>query len=344
MSGVPGALPGIVPRVVVVGTGVFGQRRGADLARRGTQVGFVSRDLERARAATGALGGPPERAWASLEGALAWGQAVFVATPPAGHSDAVLAAARAGRPVLVEKPVESSLPRGESLARALGPAASLVTVAENFAFLPALAALAPGAPARRTIGPLARVKVRVERMRAPGGWRRDVALAGGGPLMDVGVHYVSFLRALLGDLRVELAAAGPALEGGIEGSIELAGTSAARVPWELAVSWASRVRRSEVRLEGERGSLAFRAGRRWLWRLTRTWSLPTGLSRLGPDELGHEALLDDWLAAAEQGRAGRVDLASGLADLAVVEAAYAFAGCCGRSRGATPSANLAREG
>src|SRR5450755_1857637 len=61
-----------ISRVLVVGTGAFGQRRAAALARRGVSVAFVSRDLERARAATAEVGGPVAEASTDLAGALAW--------------------------------------------------------------------------------------------------------------------------------------------------------------------------------------------------------------------------------------------------------------------------------
>jgi predicted dehydrogenase len=307
-----------VERVVVVGTGSFGQRRGEALARRGVSVAFVSRDLERARAATARLGGPVAEASTDLARALAWGEAVFVATPPACHSEPVLAAARAGRPVLVEKPVEATLARARALEAALGASARLVTVAENFHFLSALASLEE---LRASAGPLVYAEVVVHRKRAPAGWRREGPLAGGGVLADVGIHYVHLLRVLLGDLVLERAPVSARL-GSIETAIALAGRSACGARFTLDLSWAASRNRSRVLLVGERRRVHFRVGKRWIWRATRG-GLPTGVTRVGADALGHEALLDDWLGASARGEPGQVTLARGIADLALVDAAYA---------------------
>ena len=56
------------------------------------------------------------------------------------------------------------------------------------------------------------------------------------------------------------------------------------------------------------------------------------LGRAPPgDELGQEALVDDWLAAIAREQTGLVTLEGGIADLAVVDSAYRLARAPSRS-------------
>ncbi|HZV00563.1 MAG TPA: Gfo/Idh/MocA family oxidoreductase [Planctomycetota bacterium] len=301
--------------VLVVGTGGFGRLRGASFARLGHSVAFVSRDLARAREATRQLGGPEDLAATDLA-QLARADAVFVATPPSCHAEAVLAAARAGKPVLVEKPVEATLARARDLRRELGDSARLVTVAENYRFLPLLRHVEELLPA---VGPIEEARVVLRRARAPGGWRVQKDLSGGGVLADMGVHYVHLLRRLLGEL--DVASASATLEGGVDRDALLAGESERGARWSINFSWRSWRRRSSVELRGPRGMIRFRVGKDWVHRFAGS-CFPAERRRIEGDEYGQRALDEDWLGAAALGRAGAVTLDEGIEDLEVVSRAY----------------------
>ncbi len=298
--------------VLVVGTGSFGRLRGAAFARRGCKVAFASRDLERARAATRALSGPEEHAGRELD--LAWADAVFVATPPACHSEPTLQAARAGKPVLVEKPVEATLERARALEHDLGPAAALVSVAENYRFLPQVP-LVQGAS-------YLEAEVVLHRPRPPRGWRIDPALSGGGVLADMGVHYVHLLRLLLGELELERAEERARASSGADTAFFLEGKAGA-ARFSIDMSWVSWRRRSSVTLRAADRTVRFRVGKRHLW-LVGFLGLPFDRKTLSDDVYGQEALHDDWLRAASEGRAA-IPLAQGTSDLALVSAAYGLA-------------------
>lgn len=284
--------------IAILGSGSFATRFARAFERRGHATRLVSR-----------------RGPSTLEETLAWADAVYVATPPACHEDAVLAAARRGKPVLLEKPVEATLARARALREKLGPLARLVTVEENYRFLGALPRLRDEVA---RLGPLRSVRVEVTRKRIPGGWRIDRSLAGGGAILDVGVHYVHLLRQLVGELRVGSATLGPPVPGGtVEAEARVEGHVGTGVPFTLLFAWGAPRNVSSVVFEGER-TLRFRVGRPWLWRTTRTgW--PTGLRRLSTD-MGHEALVDDWLAATARGEPGAVTLDEGIRDLEVAGA------------------------
>jgi predicted dehydrogenase len=301
--------------VLVVGTGGFGRLRGGSFARLGHSVAFVSRDLDRARAATRQVGGPEDRAAADLA-RVADADAVFVATPPACHAEAVLAAARAGKPVLVEKPVESTLARALDLRRELGDGARLVTVAENYRFLPLLRHVEELLPA---VGPIEEARVVLRRARAPGGWRLQKELSGGGVLADMGVHYAHLLRRLVGEL--EVAEGRATLVDGVDRDAFVAGTSERGARWSIDFSWRSWRRRSSVELRGPRGLIRFRVGKDWVHRFERS-CFPVERRRVEGDEYGQRALDQDWLTAAARAGAGAVTLDEGIRDLEVVCRAY----------------------
>src|SRR5947209_1848447 len=95
----------------VVGTGSFAGRRIAPALNRALGcrlVAVVSRD--RSRANTFAEEHGAARAYDDLEAAVRDSEVgyVWVATPPAMHLEPVLAAARAGKHVLCEKPLAGS--------------------------------------------------------------------------------------------------------------------------------------------------------------------------------------------------------------------------------------------
>lgn len=156
---------------------------------------FASRDGERAEAFRARLGG--EGAYGSYE--AAWSDpavdVVLVATPPHLHLQQTLSALAAGRHVIVEKP---AFPRPEDFApvRAAATAAGRgVFVAENYPYKP-LAGVLRGVLERGDVGePLLVLVDAVKRQRAAG-WRADPALAGGGGLLEGGIHWVSFLANL----------------------------------------------------------------------------------------------------------------------------------------------------
>lgn len=98
----------------VAGVGHFGRYHALKAAAspRAQLVGVFDRDPERARAVGWEAGAPP----LPLEELIAAADAIIVATPAEAHFDIAAQAIRAGRHVLIEKPIASTLAEADMLA------------------------------------------------------------------------------------------------------------------------------------------------------------------------------------------------------------------------------------
>lgn len=126
--------------------------------------------------------------------------AVDICTPNHMHAEIAIAAARAGKHVLVEKPIAPTLAEADAMIDAAADAGVVLMVAQSARYAPPvraiLAAVRGGA-----IGTVrsARAVLRNEGPEAwsPGStWFTDPARGGGGALLDLGVHVADLLRAL----------------------------------------------------------------------------------------------------------------------------------------------------
>ena len=127
--------------------------------------------------------------------------AVVVATPNALHAEQAIACLRAGKHVLVEKPMARVLAEADAMLAAAAASRARLMVAHCWRFHPDVLALR----ARVAAGELGEVvKTRGYGAHArwgPSGWFTDPELAGGGALLDMGVHAIDTARFLLGDPR-----------------------------------------------------------------------------------------------------------------------------------------------
>ena len=136
--------------------------------------------------------------------------AVFVTTPNACHLDDVLLAIRCGKPVLCEKPMGVNADQCRKMVEAARKTGVLLGVAQVFRFEESTASL------RRRVesGQIGRVVFARSEFSFPGGpgharaWINDPAVAGGGPIADVGVHCIDALRYILQDEVVRVSARG----------------------------------------------------------------------------------------------------------------------------------------
>lgn len=163
---------------------------------------FASRDRDRAEAFREELGG--ERAYGSYAEAVEDEEvdAVLVLTPPHRHLDLALAALEAGRDAVVEKPAFPSTEDFERVRSAQGASSGRVLVAENYHYKPLLGTLRD-LLAGGVVGDPLLLLVDAVKEQETSGWRDDPAEAGGGALLEGGIHWVH-LMAELGDVeRVE---------------------------------------------------------------------------------------------------------------------------------------------
>jgi len=125
--------------------------------------------------------------------------AVVIGTPNALHAAQTVAFLEAGKHVLVEKPMATTVAEADAMVAAARGAGVWLMVAHCWRFHPDVRALR----ARVEAGELGTiVKTRGYGGHAgwgPSGWFTDPELAGGGALLDMGVHAIDTTRYLLGD-------------------------------------------------------------------------------------------------------------------------------------------------
>ncbi len=291
---------------------------------------FASRERERAEACRKRHGGAG--AFGSYGEAIADPgiDAVLVATPPASHLELTLAALEAGKDVILEKP---AFPRPHDFGpvrEAAERTGRRVLVAENYYYKPLRERLARILDDGLVGEPLFLQVNAVKRQEARG-WRADPALAGGGALLEGGIHWINLMASLgpevtgASGFRAGAGARGP---GGADGSgpgersvlvvLEYAGGAVGTLiySWEVPSPFQG-LRVS--RIWGTRGSVAFESngvfvfvhGERTRLHLPRPWDIS-----------GYRAMFTDFLDALRTGREPRMTLKMAERDVRLVHEAY----------------------
>jgi predicted dehydrogenase len=242
---------------VVVGIGDISTKRvipAIQAEPRSHLYGAVSRDP--AKAARFA-----KHVWTSLEDALrdpAF-QAVYVATPVSLHAPLTLAALRAGRHVLCEKPLAMHYAEALEMVRAGRESRRTFGVAYYRRRYPKLLRaqelLAAGAIGRPV---LAEINCHGW-FNAEGGersWLLDPALAGGGPLYDIGSHRIDVLNFLFGQpLAVTAQLSNAVHQTAVEDNATVLIEYQDGVRGIVDVRWHSRIARDGFRIVGTEGEM-----------------------------------------------------------------------------------------
>jgi predicted dehydrogenase len=187
--------------VAIIGCGLIGQKRAAALA--GARV-VACHDVVADRA----------QPFADRFSAVATGswqesidrddvQIVVVATTNDALSSVAAAAAAAGKHVLVEKPAGRNVREIDSIIEAAQRSRVLVRVGFNHRYHPALLK-ARELVDSNALGPLMFIRGRYGHGGRPGydrEWRADPKRAGGGELIDQGIHLIDLARWFLGDFQ-----------------------------------------------------------------------------------------------------------------------------------------------
>lgn len=319
----------------------------------GAIADFHARALARIPGAVlaGAADGLPDaaRAFAAKHGAafLPTPEALFaspdvdvacICTPSGLHAPLGIQAARAGKHVVVEKPMALTLADADALIAAARDADVRLAVISQLRFSPAVqllkAAIDAGRLGRPVLADLAMAYHRPQDYYDKGGWRGTWAMDGGGALMNQGIHGIDLLLYAMGPARSVSARAAT-----LARRIEVEDTAALVVEFEsgalatvqAATSvWPGTPRRLAIR--GDAGSIVLEEDAIAAWDLKDPGDGPApalGRTESGaandPAAIGiegHVRQLSDMAEAVRTGRAPLVDGTEGRRAVALVLAAY----------------------
>ncbi|WP_350278038.1 Gfo/Idh/MocA family oxidoreductase [Kribbella sp. HUAS MG21] len=322
-------------RFALIGAGVIGAVHARLVEALGDDAALaavVDRDLDRAGKLVAQYGG---RAYATPAEAYAAEEidAVGICLPSALHADAAVEALRAGKHVLIEKPVDITLEAADRVIEAQKATGLTVSVVSQRRFQPAVAqiraAIDTGALGRVTSGLAESAFFRPQSYYDGDGWRGTLAIDGGGALMNQGIHALDLLVWMLGrPVQVTAQTARLAHEGiDVE---DLAGASilfeSGAIGMTLASTAAYPGRPVRLTIHGDQGTavldddeLAYFAAADAEAPEAPTLAGPDGWS---PTELAHLAQYRDFVDAAREGRPPAVTLEAGRRSLATVLAVY----------------------
>lgn len=316
------------PGIAFLGTGEAARMHSSTLAKLDPAVRrfHASRDGSRAAAFDREMEGQGH--FAGYEAALADSavDVAFVVTPPSSHLEWTLAALEAGKHVIVEKPAFLRSEDFDAVGEATRESGRRVLVAENYAYKPLVPAL------RRIfreelLGRVLLLQVNAMKRQPSDGWRADPGLAGGGALLEGGIHWISILTRLgPGVRRVRAAAPGYGEGKGPERTTVLMVEYDQGSVATLSYSWETHsplrgLRTS--RIFGTEGSALFESNGLFV----ATWGRHGGFAVPGLRDIqGYRGMLLDFLSVLRTGREPEYTLSDARRDVALVEEAYRSAG------------------
>jgi len=257
--------------------------------------------------------------------------AVYIATPPAEHLQATVQAAAAGKHVLCEKPLAADAKQSAQMVESCRRQGVLLMTAYRKYFEPStlyLKKLIQGGD----LGRIDIIHAAFSELFSPGispAWLVDKALAGGGPLMDLGIYCVNTTRWLVGENPIEATAQTWAHDAARFRHVEEGITFRLRFPSGLVVSGSSTYSAalsSFIYVQGSKGwallspAFPFDEDRRLLAKIKgriveRTFKMT--------DEFALE--LDAFAEAIHGGKAVEPDGLEGHRDMMIIDAIYASA-------------------
>jgi predicted dehydrogenase/flavin reductase (DIM6/NTAB) family NADH-FMN oxidoreductase RutF len=257
----PPAAPAILARKVgicVVGTG-WGSFHCQVIQRASPKVRLFVCGQSEERTARLARAVGAEAYFTGIENAVADPrvQAVTLALPHDLHRKAAEIAASAGKHVLVEKPIATTLADADAMIANAERAGTILMVAEDMHFRPAIKE-AFQRIARGDIGEPLHFMAHAAGVRRPRGWAANVERMGGGILMDIGVHYVRGLRLLMGEPNSVIATRAMQIDTKIAGEDNAQVLFSSEAGWQahMLLSWSSlRGYIPDIVVAGDKGTL-----------------------------------------------------------------------------------------
>ena len=290
------------------------------LAALGQEVaGIWGRNPERAADVARRYGAG--RGFSCFDSLLEATEVVYIATPVVDHVPLAGLALRAGRPVLVEKPLAGGLADGKALLAGWGgtPAGA---VAYYRRLAPAWRAVAELVSERRPVRiAIGFRKVFSPEKENPQYWRTRSEISGGGVLADAGCHRIDLLYSLLGPPATGRATLAGRYPSGAErvARLELSWTDGSRA--RLSCEWAaSGPERDSVRITGR--GLDLRLPNLDAGIVTVLADRTRSQLRLPPEPNALLPTLRDFLGCLATGREPACTLADGVAVDDIIRSAY----------------------
>jgi predicted dehydrogenase len=269
---------------------------------------------------------------------------VSVCTPSGSHKEPAVQAALAGKHVVVEKPLEITLPRCDAIIEACDGAGKRLCTIFPSRFTPAnirlKEAIELGRFGRLTLGDTHVKWWRTQQYYDSGGWRGTWQLDGGGALMNQAIHNVDLLYWLMGDVESITAMCGTLAHV----RIEVEDTAVAALQFkngalgviEAATSaYPGLLKRTEI--HGDRGSARVEQDDITLWEFQEkvpsdddvyaAMAGQTGFKAGASDprgitHIGHRDQLVDFLSAIDENRPPLVDGREGRKSVEIIRAIY----------------------
>jgi UDP-N-acetyl-2-amino-2-deoxyglucuronate dehydrogenase len=322
-------------RFALIGAGTIGAVHARLIEALGDEAvlaAVVDNNLDRAGKLVSEYGG---RAYATAAEAYAAEEidAVGICLPSALHADVAVEALRAGKHVIVEKPVDITLAAADRLIEAQRETGLTVSVISQRRFQPPVAqiraAIDNGTLGRVTSGIAESAFFRPQSYYDGDDWRGTLAIDGGGALMNQGIHALDLLVWMLGRPVQVSAQTGRLAHSGIEVE-DLAGASivfeSGAIGLMLASTAAYPGRPVRLTIHGDQGT-AVLDDDQLAYFTAATGAEPEAPVLAGPDgwgpvELAHLAQYRDFIAAVREGRPPAVTLEAGRRSLATVLAVY----------------------
>jgi len=322
-------------RIGLLGCGRIGQVHAANLHNRAELV-FCSESGVSARHLQSKFGG---RVTADLKEMLGLADlaAIVIATPPHMHAAQVVECLSAGKSVLVEKPLCTTMDEVETIDRAAKAAAPdcFVMVAENYYYKPSLQIMKE-LVANGHLGRLRHLRVRKLTQQQDSGWK-----SGYGALLEGGIHFLALISDLV-DCALASEPDSPVSPMAVEAdfpscltgtaerhsvtSLSYAGDVTARLHYAWDTPSLLRGTFQHSHIEGDAGRILFESNGLYL----RLRGSGTGRRLYGPqlgDLMGYGAMTSDFLACvADPSRKPYSGLARARRDLGIVFAAYGALG------------------
>lgn len=270
--------------------------------------------------------------------------ALIVTTPSGVHKDSAIAAAKAGKHVVVEKPLEITAERCDAIIEACEKAGVLLCTIFPSRFGDAnrelKSAIDAGRFGRLTLGETTVKWWRSQQYYDEGGWKGTQALDGGGALMNQAIHNVDLLLWMMGPVDSVAAFTGTLAHD----RIEVEDTAVAAIRFKNGAMGVIQATTSvwpglskTIAIHGDKGSAEIEQDDLLLWQFQQEmpddsgirdrFAVKTGASGGSSNpaaisHVGHTRQLADFIEAIQTKGKPFVDGAEGRRSVELIEAIY----------------------